>query len=256
LPAQRHGPVGLRPPAKGQELEGRTRNRRRAAVEQAVRHLPPGEILSLLLAWARAGGWEQDETLGRYMGRQMLRLLLLRKESSRRPATDEVVIAARALLGPSDLPDLVVGLLSPSAARQAQRADECPDTVRVLSEAARLWQGEGTGGCQREAVEAVAVFRESPPWGAPAGVLLVYEATRRGDAEAIANLLDPSAVWSRLPSGPPSFLARALQTVRPTTLSAERWNQVVGRWLRLWNPAGLNPAARCLAVPGRLLTPL
>src|SRR5205814_1169301 len=52
-----------------------TRTRRRAAVEQAVRHLPPEEALPLLFRWVRSGGWEQDETLREYAGRQMLRLL-------------------------------------------------------------------------------------------------------------------------------------------------------------------------------------
>src|SRR5207248_3427208 len=74
-----------------------TRNRRRAAVEQAVRHLPPEEALSLLFSWAGADGrgpcasGSQDEVLRSFVGRQLLRLLLLRQEPRRRPAAGEVL---------------------------------------------------------------------------------------------------------------------------------------------------------------------
>src|SRR5262249_25940417 len=72
--------------------------RRRAAVEQAVRQLPPEQALPLLVRWVQGG--EQDDTLREYAGWQMLRLLLLRTAASgahgpRSPGVAEVLSAAR-----------------------------------------------------------------------------------------------------------------------------------------------------------------
>ncbi|MBI1916296.1 MAG: hypothetical protein HYS12_16430, partial [Planctomycetes bacterium] len=247
-----------------------TRMRRRAAVEQAVRQLPPEAALSLLLRWVRGGGGEQDERLREYAGRQMLRLLLLRKlpasggreppdsgryqgaHAPRSPGIAEVLRAARELLGPSDLPNLVANVLAPSP---EPAREEHAETNAKPSEAVLLWRAAVTGGCQQITIDVVANLRDSPSAGGPARTLLAYEAARRGDVETLVGLLEPSAAWSTLPSGPPSFLARALLAVHPTGLSPERWRQTLARWLGLWNPAVLEPAARALAVQGALLPP-
>jgi hypothetical protein len=229
-----------------------TRTRRRAAVEQAVRHLPPEAALALLDGWIR-GGWEQDDSLRRYTGGQLLRLLLLRKASSRRPTPGEVLRAARELLGSAQLPDLVADLLFPPAEPGGEKhADQAVES----SETTLLWQAAVTGGCQQSVLAAVAGLRDSPLASAVARTLLAYEAARRGDVGALTDLLEPSAVWSTLSSGPPSFLARALLAVRPAGLSMPRWQELLTHWLRLWEPSVLAPAARALAVQGGLLPPL
>jgi hypothetical protein len=230
-------PLDLWPPADAPE-DAAAVNRRRAAAEQAVRQLPVAEAQSLLLTWNQSGAWQRDEVARRFVGRQLLRLLL-----SRGQANGEVLSAARELLGSAELPALVAGLLDPDAAPPAASAGP-PESATT-----RLWHAAVTlADAGDEWRAAVTSLCDDPATGGVARVLLACEAARRGDADALARMLAPAPAWQSLPPGPPSFLARTLASTAPAGPARQRWQQSVARWLRQWPAEALTPAARDLAI--------
>ncbi|HZY89575.1 MAG TPA: hypothetical protein VFE78_32435, partial [Gemmataceae bacterium] len=222
----------------GDEDAARRRNFYRAALEQAVRRLAPGAALDLLLAWSQAGGMAEEEALRPALGRQLLRLPLLLE---RGPRADVALAAVEALLPGEPLAALARAALQPAA--------ELPATVDVP--AARLWraaQGLSAGPTDAERWrDEVRELRSQPRLRPLAQALLLYEAAARGDADAVAGLLEEADAWRGFHAGPPCFVVRAVESAVAAQPNHPGWRRGLARWLQLWSPDALGPAGAALA---------
>ncbi len=233
----------------------------RAAIELAVRRLPPQETLGLLLEWSR------EEELGPVIGRHLLRLLLLRRASgggeaavppsdglsSQEPAkagtptpaspvaVEEVQAAVRRLLPTEPLLAVAGGDLPPGSEHAS---------IRVLELAERLANDrEGVGESWREEVRGL---RGRDRLKAPAQALLLQEAAARRDAAAVVALLDEADLWRRFQPAPPRFVLGALANLAAAQPEHPAWRRSLGRWLGLWDLAALGPTGAALAAQAGL----
>src|SRR5262249_11871552 len=100
-------------------------------------------------------------------------------------------------------------------ARWAQLGQEPSDETR------RSW---------RERVSSVTL----PRLRGLARCLLTQEAAARGDADAVAGLLNDLDAWRGLRPAPPAFLTRALAVLIAARPGHPAWRTTLVRWLRLW----------------------
>ena len=235
-------PPGELWPGEAVAEDALTANRRRAAVERALQELAAEKALPLLVSWSRATGLRQDAPLRKFVGLQLLRLLLVRKETG--PAPEELNEAAE-LLGSPVLPALVAGLRAPDSAGERSLDGQLPDNPR-LAEMVRLWQTALTLTHSPEGT--VPALDESGTAGILARSLRLYQAARAGAAAAVAALLEPVSEWSALSAGPPAFVVRALRSIRPGGSSAGRWQQAIAHWLQAWTPETLGVEGQSLGV--------
>jgi tetratricopeptide (TPR) repeat protein len=251
----------------------------RAAIELAVRRLPPQEALQLLREWS------EETELGPVIGRQMLRLLLLDTASGGRqpPVLAPPVLAPPVLAPPVLVPPVLVPpvlappVLAPPVLAPQQGADAPRSPEEALAVAQRLLPGDPllalAGGERHSAAENAFIqllelaerLAQDPaevgePWRQEvrrlrgrdrlkslAQALLLQEAAARRDAAAVAALLDEADYWRRFSSAPPRFILQALANVAAAPPAHPAWRRSLGRWLGLWDAAALGPAGAALA---------
>ncbi|HZT80302.1 MAG TPA: hypothetical protein VFA26_08775 [Gemmataceae bacterium] len=217
------------------------RNHLRAAVEMAGRRLAPAEALPLLLEWSRREEVRRDAALRRAVGLLLLRSALLIPEAA---ALDR----AAGLLGQHPLLPLARSWLSPQQAEIPTSGDD--PTAAAL---ARLWQaaaaleGLASPEAREEWRRGVREVGANLRFQAAAQCLLVQEAARRGDAAALIELLEDTAVWQALRAGPPRFVGRAVAAVMEAQPRHPQLRQAVARWLTTWDAAALPPELQLLA---------
>jgi tetratricopeptide (TPR) repeat protein len=225
------------------------RNMFRAALEQAMTRLPTGDAKALLQEWSQLEWVAADPELSRLVGRQLLRLLLLDRgevdpgllmSMEKLLSGDPVQRAGRALLaGPS---------LSDDAATDAGNA-QAPAAVQLMRSAewlARLAETADSAALEgwRERVRGL---RSQSRLRGLAQVLLVQEAAQRGDANAVAALLDEADPWRSFRSGPPSFVLASIHHVVVTHPGFAAWRRCLPRWLQLWDAGALGEPGAALA---------
>ena len=221
------------------------RNLLRAAVEIAVRRLPPAAALERLLEWS---GWEDwTDDLRSLLSRQLLRLLLLRRGEG----PDVAVLAAVDRLAPGDgLAALVRTWLSPDTATPLPAGPDAPPAVR-LWQAARVL---ADGGPIDEAWRAeVRGLRSLGRLKGAAQALLLLEAARSSDAAAVAALLDETDAWRGFRAAPPPSVTDAVAAVVAQP-SHPGWRRGLARWVQVWGAAALGPKGATLAAQAGLPT--
>jgi hypothetical protein len=235
------------------------RNAFRAALELAVRRLPPGTALDLLLEWARQDIAPGARELRPVLARQLLRLLLLERTSGAVPeGRAETVLAAAAALTPEEplLPLVRAGF-------QAGTVVEVPPDRAEVPAATRLWQaaqalaatssGDGAGFEGGEPWrEAVPSLRGEPRLRPLAQVLLLVEAAHRGDTAEVARLLEEVDAWRGFQAGPPRFVLRLVEGVVAAQPAHPAWRRSLPRWLQVWGVASLGPEGATLAAQAGL----
>jgi hypothetical protein len=208
-------------------------NFRRAALEAAVRGLPPPQAIPVLLDWSRPDSPMAAGGLGPEVGRQLLRLALAARATGVDP-TPELLDAATRLLPGEPLLGLARG---DDAVRENATIAEV--VLLVLARAAA--DGEVGDGWR----ERVRTLRQIDRLKGLAQALLLFEAARRGDEAEVSALLGDAEPWRHFRNGPPRFVLEALRaTARPGAPSRRR---SLARWLGLWEPAMLGPAGMALA---------
>jgi hypothetical protein len=233
IPAENElGPEGGPPPSGPQAA-----NLLRAALEVAVRRLPPAEARPALLRWSRPDGAAVAAGLGPEVGRQLLRLALLARESGSPPAAD--VIDAVAHL----LPDAPLLALARDGGGGETINESAPAEVRLLGQARRL-ADDRTDDSWRDQVRAL---RGNDRLKGLAQALLAVAAARRQETAEVVALLEETEPWRRFGNAPPRFVVTALLTAMASRPSDPSWRRALGRWLRLWDPAGLGVEGAALA---------
>jgi hypothetical protein len=214
-----------------------------AALDQAVRRLPPADALALLGEWSRLEWVAADESLRLSVGKQMARLGLLAR-------VDTIADAERLLPGDT-LPALVRSLSRPEEQPgEALSAASAPAAAH-LWRAAHTLQRFGREPTSPEALEAsrapVRQLRSDPRLRGLAQALLLQEAAQRGDAAAVGALLDEADHWRTFRAAPPDFVLRALEHVVSSQPAHPVWRRSLPRWLRLWDAAALGSTGATLA---------
>ena len=231
-------------PAAGGEAA--TRNALRVAAEVAARLLPPAEALGLLLEWVRQGRIQPDESLRGFVGRHLLRLVLMSPRGTANPG--DVLSAAESLLGPTPLLGLVRDWLSGSAIPGTD-GGEAPPLVVLWRAAVALRDGIADPRTWREQVAGAG--RTAPLRGV-AQCLLLREAASRRDLAAVIALLDDVDAWRGFGNGPPRLAVDAVIALAPAAMSNPRWRAALARWLQVWSPEALGLEARPLAIQAGL----
>jgi tetratricopeptide (TPR) repeat protein len=225
------------------------RNVFRAALEQTVKRLPGADALALIQEWSQLDWVANDADLARLLGRQMLRLLLL----DRNAANADALPTVQRLL-PAD-PLLMLGrsLLeghSPLSAEPGQADDpQAPAMARILRAAA--WLAQHAGSADAAAVERwreeVRELRSGARLRGLAQALLVQEAAQRGDAGAVAALLDEADYWRAFRAGPPQFVSACVDNVALAQPGKTGLRKSLARWVKLWEPLAQGERSSVLA---------
>jgi hypothetical protein len=111
--------------------------------------------------------------------------------------------------------------------------------------AVQLQHGEADGQRWRSEVRKLC---SRPYLAGPAQALLVQEAGLRGDAAALAELLEEPQSWKAFPTGPPDLVVRTVESAYSTDPGGPLLRRAIARWLETWPMANLGPAARRLAL--------
>jgi hypothetical protein len=203
------------------------RNALRAALELAVRRLPPEDTHHLLLEWANRATLTDE--LRSLIGRQLMRLLML-------AGNDEDLRAAVVRLLPGEP---LLHLLSGESEPAVQE-----------SPAIRLWFAACALGASSTQLESwrdeVRQIRSETRWRGLAQALLVQEAAQRDDIAGLLTLLDDTDAWRGLPT-PPNFVLRALEHAVASQPAHPGWRRSLSRWLSLWNLSALGSHGATLA---------
>src|SRR5262249_54410470 len=158
------------------------RNALRVALELAARRLTPEAARGLLHRWSVDGEAGQDEGLRAALGRQLLRLALQTRdpaalaEAQRHLPNDPVAAVGRAIL-----------------AHPADQSFQPPNSpFLTLHQAARSLAAGTVEDSWRERIRGVRQDRTLRPL---AQALLLVEAARRRDVDAVAALLNELDAW-------------------------------------------------------------
>jgi hypothetical protein len=246
-------------------LAGESANGMRAAVELAVRCLPPEAQRTLLLGWADSPLVSRDEGLRILVGRQLLRLLLLGQQ-----VDAEMSEAVGRLLPGEPLLGLVMSSASASGgckppdsllacenqgADAPRSPDTAPEALVQLAQASYLL-AEGLSDDQKEPWRRwVHRLRGPGPLKGWAQALLLQEAAERHDAPAVAALLEERDAWRGMGPVPPAFVLRAVEHIALTQPVSSAWRRSLARWLEMWEQGPLLAGAESLMVVAGL-TPL
>jgi hypothetical protein len=230
----------------------------RAAVEKAVRRLPPGEAIEWLLRWSRLLQLRDDSLLRQTVGLQLLRLLPCSippdpPDPEEKARAEAGRARAEILLGNHPRLALVRDWLRPAQAVAVALPPDAEPLVRLWRKACELKSGEGVDAKQWR--QEVTELRSQVLLRGVAQALLAFEAARREDLAGLTALLSDAEAWQALPAGPPEFVVRAVESLgisRPELYSSA---PVLARWLQCWDPAALSPAAQRLARRAGLLPP-
>ena len=224
------------------------RNLSRAAVEIAVRRLPAAAALELLLEWS--GSEDLADDLRPLLSRQLLRLLLMRRGAEPASPPDEAVLAAVDRLSPGDGPAaLVRSWLLPDTAAPLPAGADAPPIVRLWQAARAVVDGGSADDAWREEVRGL---RSQGRLKGPAQALLLMEAAGRGDADAIAALLDETDAWRGFRSAPPRSVLEAVAAVVAAQPNHPGWRRGLARWVQVWDAAALGPMGATLAAQAGL----
>ncbi len=215
------------------------RNLFRAALETAVRRLPPVALRELLREWAQLPWLEKEPQLLVMLAQPLLRLIL-QQGSAEGPD--------RALLERLTPGEPLLGLLHPSAVVAAGAEPSSPPIA--LLQAARSLAVAVAEGWQ----DQVRRLRESGRWKGLAQALLVQEAAQRGDVGAAAALLEEVDCWRDLKK-PPRFVLRALLALVSRNPTHPAWKGALPRWLALWEQPLSGPEGLTLAALAGLTPP-
>jgi tetratricopeptide (TPR) repeat protein len=202
------------------------RNFLRAAVEQASRRAQPADAIVLLHEWSSLAPDDLRVPVERQLQRQRL---LAATES-----------------GPgADLLPLVDSVLASPTAELLRHPTALWSAARAIAEGAK--KGAGHGG----------LLQLTGRWQPLALALLLRDAAARKDAAAVTALLDDADAWRAFGARPPRFVVAALEhvvTARPDQPVRE---EVLSRWLSLWQStvsevlaARVTPGSRIPAPPG------
>jgi tetratricopeptide (TPR) repeat protein len=184
------------------------RNFVRAAVEVAQR-LPGTQAKPLLSSWSKWDRIAGEDDLLRFVGRTALRMTLQETET----ANTAALLAAEPALQP----------------------------------AAELFNAAGSSADDESWRERVRGAQSSPRLRPLAQALLLHEAARRGDADAVAALLEDVEAWRGFRPGPPRFVIGALQHPCAAHPAHAAMRRALVRWLPLWDSASLGTAGSALA---------
>jgi tetratricopeptide (TPR) repeat protein len=233
----------------GEDEIGR-RNILRAALERAVTLLPAADARALVHEWSRLAWVAADTDVSRLLGRQLLRLLLLDASTPDADAVavvekllagDPCQVLARSLLDGNNLPgaDFLV----------AGDAGEEPGLARLSRAAAWLTERADTaeGALLENWRQYVRGLRSHARLRGLAQALLTQEAAQRGDADAVANLLDELDHWRVFRPGPPRFVLAAVQSAVSAQPGHAAWRRCLPRWLQLCDRDALGETGAVLA---------
>jgi tetratricopeptide (TPR) repeat protein len=131
---------------------------------------------------------------------------------------------------------------------EAEPSAEDPPMARLFRAATRL-AGLGVGDAEGLETwqEEVRGLCAEPRLRGLAQALLAQEAAQRGDATAVAALLDDLDAWRTFRSGPPRFVLAAVENVALAQPGHTVWRRCLPRWLRLWDAAALGEPGGVLA---------
>ncbi len=221
------------------------RNVFRAALEQAVQRLPAADALALVQDWSRLDWVAADADLSHLIGRQLLRFLLLDRsgaDGDARPTVEKLLANDPVLaLGRSLLDGQV------RTATETAPADDPHAPTAQLFQAATELARPADGAAVEAWRERVRGLRSQSQLRGLAQALLVQEAAQRGDANAVAALLDEVDYWRVFRTGPPRFVLASVENVVLAQPGNTVWRKALPRWLQLWDLAALGSAGNVLA---------
>jgi hypothetical protein len=243
-------PDGLRElatTAKGDAVV--SRNFLRAAVELAVRRLPPPAALELLLEWAQEDQRVLPEDLRPVIGRQLLRLLLLQRTAGAGDVHTVTVLATLERLLPEEpLRTLARTVFQPGEESVSYGEGNFP-TLQLFQASQVLGRLEPASneGLPESWRQQVRDLRSHAPLQSLAQALLLQEAAQRGDVPAVASLLDEGDRWQNFRSGPPSFVLASVASLAARQPMYPDRKRSLARWLQRWDQSALGPVGATLA---------
>jgi tetratricopeptide (TPR) repeat protein len=222
----------------------------RLAVELAVSRLPAREALPLLHKWAQHQAVLRDSALSSLLGEQLLCLLLVTARDGEEKVTDaDMILQMCADLLPEDTrPGLVAELLGVATPGGAKAASSEPSSDPLMA----LWSA-ALALCDPAAAKGESwssLLRECAGQDRLQGMvqaLRVQDAAQRGDALAVAKLLDESAALGQFAERPPNFVVRAVAVLARGNPASQRLRKSIGAWLSHWDYRELGPEAGFLA---------
>ena len=144
---------------------------------------------------------------------------------------------------------LVRTWLLPESAAPLPAGADVPPPLQLWRAAQALAEGGAADEAWREEVRGL---RSHGRLKAPAQALLLLEAARRGDAAAVAALLDETDAWRGLRTAPPRSVIDAVAAVVAAQPNHPGWKRSLGRWLQVWGAAALGPKGATLAAQAGL----
>jgi len=208
------------------------RNVFRAVLELTVKRLLTPDALVLLQGWSQVDWVAADADLVRLVGRQLLRLQLLDCSPA---ASDAVAAIEKLLVG---APDLALGQSFPAMAslfRAATWLARQGNGEQPAAETPEHWREELRG------------LRAQTRLRGLAQALLVQEAAQRGDANAVAALLDEVDHWRAFRSTPPRFVLACVENAVLAQPGNSVWRRSLPRWLQLWDAPALGQSGEFLS---------
>jgi hypothetical protein len=194
------------------------RNSMRLALE-TISRVDAAQRQALLTAWARDA---DADDLRLALGRHLLRLALQQRDPS-------LLGPARPLL-PADAAAAADVLLSGATAQD------------VDSTAVTLWRAASEPTSEKlQTGSYEGVYR------AIRQAILLVDAARRADVQAVAALLEDLDAWRPFRPGPPRFALAALEALAAARPTHAGWARVLPRWLTLWEPKTLGTSAAVFA---------
>ncbi len=104
-----------------------------------------------------------------------------------------------------------------------------------------MWQAAravADGGSADDAWrEEVRGLRSQGRLKGPAQALLLLEAARRRDADAVAALLDETDAWRGFRAAPPRSVTQAVAAVVAAQPNHPSWRRGLARWVQIWGAA-------------------
>ncbi len=243
------------------------RNALRALAELVFHDLPPRQAVERLLTLARG---EENVDFRASIGRLALGLLLRARAagggSGEMPEGLAELLPGEpllALLGPpvatGGPPVAGASTGGPPVTTTCATApfvhglseDEAPPAIRLARLAAELANGEKSESVPTE--PDLARWRERVRTAGEGSLrslalaLLVQEAGRRHDAEAVLALLADLEAWQRFRPTPPAFAVRAVAAAAAAHPNHPGWRVVLPPWLATWGVAALGGVGTALA---------